>query len=99
MDKLIDIIGKRLNKHKIGESAHASEVVFKANEYLYKWLKCETEDVRAAKLVNGFLTVNVGNAVWGQEMWNVHSTLLKKLQNDFGKKSVGKIIIKSLTIT
>ncbi len=98
MEKIGNIIGKRLNQHKLGESASASEVIYKANEYLSKTLKCEAEDVRATTLKNGILWVKVGNAGWAQETWGVTAPLLKKLHNEYGKNCVKKIRTKSLTL-
>ena len=60
---LIDgiIINKRLNQHQIAQSARASEIVFKANQHINKWLKCETDEARAMTLKDGVLWV--GTAV------------------------------------
>ncbi|MBN2087153.1 hypothetical protein JW758_02295 [Candidatus Peregrinibacteria bacterium] len=91
MDKIGNIIGIRLNQHKLGESARASEVIYKANEYLCKTLKCEADDVRACQLKNGILWVRVGNATWGQEVWGVTSLLLKTLHNEYGSTLVKRI--------
>lgn len=98
MDKISNIVGKRLNQHQIGDSARASEVVFKANQHLSVWLKCEKEEVNAIKIVNGILTVGVGNATWGQEVYGVNRKLLRKLQEEFGEKYIQKVVTKSLTL-
>ena len=91
MDRIGNIIGIRLIQHKLGESARASEVIYKANEYLSKTLKCEAEDVRATSLKDGVLWIKVGSAVWGQETWGVTAPLLKKLHNEYGTNIVKKI--------
>ncbi len=98
MDKIGNIIGKRLNQHKLGESARASEVINKANQYLSKTLKCEAEDARATTLKDGILWIKVGSATWGQEVWGTTAPLLKKLHGEYGKNSVKKIRTKSLTL-
>ena len=97
MEQIGNIIGKRLNQHKIAESARASEVVYKANQYLSQWLKCETVDARVTSLKNGILWVGTGNAVWSQETQGVASPLLKKLQDEYGKTYVKKIRIRSIS--
>lgn len=91
MDKLGKIIEKRLNQHKIGDSARASEVLHNANQFLSKKLQCNDNEVRAVKIKNGILTIGVLNSIWGQEVWGIISLLLKKLQNDFGETYVKKI--------
>jgi len=98
MEQIGNIINKRLNQHQLGESARASEVIFKANQYLSQWLKCEFEDARASVLKNGVLWIGTGNASWAQEVRGVSETLLKKLQNEYGKTFVSKVRTKSLTI-
>ena len=95
MEKIAGIIGRRLNQHKLGESARASEVIYKANEYLSKTLKCEAEDVRATTLKDGVLWIKVGSAVWGQEAWGVTASLLKKLHGEYGNSIVKKIRTKT----
>jgi len=96
MEKIGDIIGKRLNHHQIANSARAAEVVFKANQFLAKTLKCETEDVRANSLKDGILWVGTANAAWSQETQGITSPLLKKLQDEYGKTYVKKIRIRSI---
>jgi len=98
MDKLSDLIQKRLNQHKIGDSALASEIVFKANQYISIWLKCEVDEVRAYKFQNGILHINVFNSVWSQEAWGISEKLLSKLKSDFSENFVKKIVIKCLTL-
>ncbi|MBU0578081.1 DUF721 domain-containing protein [Patescibacteria group bacterium] len=95
MEKISNIVGKRLNQHKIGDSARASEAIFKANQYLSQWLKCEYEDARAYKLKDGILWVGTGNATWSQEVWSVSNSLLKKMQEEYGKDYIKKICIRS----
>ena len=97
MDKLSDIVGKRLNHHNIGETARASEVVFKANQYLAKTLKCEKEDAKVTSLKDGILWIGTGSAVWSQETQGVTSPLLKKLQDEYGETYVKKVMIRSIT--
>ena len=96
MDKIGEIIGKRLNQHKIGESARASEVIYKANQFLVKTLKCEAEDARATSLKDGILWIGTGNAVWSQETQGIANPLLKKLQGEYGETYVKKIRIRSI---
>jgi predicted nucleic acid-binding Zn ribbon protein len=97
VEQLGQIINKRLNQHQIGESARASEVVFKANQYLSSWLKCEHDEVRAMSLNNGALHIGSGSAVWSQETRNISDPLLKKLQDEYGKTYITKIRIRSIT--
>jgi hypothetical protein len=97
MEQIGSIIGKRLNHHQIAESARASEIVYKANQYLSQWLKCEIGDARVISLKGGILWVGTGNAVWSQETRNVSDPLLRKLQDEYGKTYVKKIRIRSIT--
>jgi len=98
MEQIGNIVNKRLNQHQIGESARASEVIFKANQYLSQWLKCEFEDARAVLLKNAVLWIGTGNASWAQEVRGVSERLLKKLQEEYGKSFINKVRTKSLTI-
>ena len=95
MDKIGNLIKVRLNQHKLGESAQASNIIHKANVYLGKLLNCSTQDVKAYRLSNGILSVRVDNAVWGQEVWGVSSKLLKELQKEYGKNLIKKILTSS----
>jgi len=99
MKKLSDLIAKRLNQHKLGESSASSHVLSRANEYLAKWLKSMPEEVRAITLKNGILIVGVIQPVWGQEVWGIKRRLLATLQDEFGIKILQKIVTKSLTST
>jgi predicted nucleic acid-binding Zn ribbon protein len=98
MEQIGNIIGKRLNHHQISESARASAVVYKANQYLSTWLKCEKEDARATSLKDGILWIGTGNSAWSQEAQGVSSPLLKKLQDEYGKTYVKKVRIRSLNM-
>jgi hypothetical protein len=98
MEKAGNIIQRRLNHHQISESARAAEVVFKANQYLSTWLKCETEDARATSLKEGILWISTGSAVWSQEAHGVASPLLKKLQSEYGEMYVKKVRIRSVAM-
>lgn len=98
MDQIGNIIGKRLNHHQISESARASEVVYNANQYLAKTLKCEKEDAKVSSLKDGVLWIGTGNAGWSQEVYNISGPLLKKLQNEYGGIYVKKIRIRSVNM-
>ena len=97
MEKFSHLINIRLNQHKLGESARASEVVHKANQYLSKALCSEENEVRALKLERGVLWVGVLNSIWSQEVFSSIPSLLKLLQGAYGQTMVQKIRIKSLT--
>ena len=98
MEKLGMLVNKRMNQHKLGESARASELVNRANQLLSKWLKSEEHEVRAVSVKHGILSVNVGNSVWSQEVWGVKQKLLREIQSEYGKEKLNKIITKTLTI-
>ena len=53
MQELSELIKKRLNQHKLGTSSQASEVIFKANQYLRGWLSSTSVEVNATTLKNG----------------------------------------------
>ena len=93
MEKIGNLITRRLNQHKLGDSARASEAVYKANQYLGQWLRCDPGDVRAYQLKQGTLWIRTRNAAWGQETWAVTKPLLKKLQG----MGVRKIRTKSMS--
>ena len=98
MDKIGNIIGKRLNQHKIGDAARASEVIHMANQYLSRELKCESNDARAFQIKGGILWIKVNGSSWNQEVWSRSFPLLKKIQKEYGENFVKKIRTKSLTI-
>lgn len=98
MDKIGNIIGKRLNQHKLGESARASQVLLKANHLLREKLQCEEEEVRAFRLKDGVLYVGTAGSAWSQEVFHRQADLLREIREEHGPKSVLKIVIKSLTI-
>jgi hypothetical protein len=97
MQELSELIKKRLNQHKLGTSSQASEVIFKANQYLKGWLSSTPAEVNATVLKNGVLWVEVGHSSWGQEVWGISSLLLKRLQEEYGESMIHKICTKGLT--
>lgn len=97
MDKLGDIIGKRLNQHKLGDAARASEIVYHANVSLHKRLNCTDDDVRAFRLKDGVLYVGTIGSAWSQEVFHQQEGLLEEIQKQHGPKSIVKIVIKGLT--
>ncbi|MBN1258737.1 hypothetical protein JXA05_03185 [Candidatus Peregrinibacteria bacterium] len=97
MEKIGNIVVRELNRHQIGHSAIAAEIVCKANRFLAKSLPRSTEEARALSLKDGILTIGTGSAAMGQEIWAASEPLLKKLQSEFGPKILFKIRIKSLT--
>ncbi len=98
MDKLSDVIKKRLNHHSLEPAAKAAMVVDAANELLQSyWAEAKTE-VRATKVEKGTLTIEVSHATWGSEVQMHSDKLLKALQSQYGDKMVQKIRIKTLTI-
>lgn len=97
MDKLTHLIGKRLNQHKLGNSAHASLVVNLANQLLHDRFKVDDTCVQALTLKEGILKIGTISSVWNQELWAYQAELLGELQRQYGQKSVVKIVITSLT--
>jgi len=98
MEKIGILINKRMNQHKLGESARASQLVHRANQLLSKWLKTEDHEVRAVTVKNGVLSINVNSSVWSQEVWGVKQKLLREIQSEYGKEKLNKIVTKTLTI-
>ncbi|MBN2307053.1 DUF721 domain-containing protein [Candidatus Peregrinibacteria bacterium] len=97
MDHIGAIIGKRLNQHHLGESARASQILVKANQFLQKRLQCEEDEVRAFRLKDGVLYIGTVGSVWSQEVFHEQEAMMKKIREEHGAKSVLKIVIKSLT--
>jgi hypothetical protein len=97
MDKLGIIITKRLNQHKLGDTAKASEILHKANASLQKRLQCADDEVRAFRLKDGVLYVGTVGSAWSQEVFYQQEGLMEEIRKDHGQKSVLRIVIKSLT--
>jgi len=97
MDKIGDLIGRRLNQHKLGESAKASLVVSKANDFLWKKLPDSEEEVRAFRLKDGVLYIGTVGAVWSQEVHGLKEKLMDEIHHEHGKNSVLRVVIKGLT--
>ncbi|MFH0838519.1 MAG: DciA family protein [Patescibacteria group bacterium] len=97
MDRIGAIIGKRLNQHKLGESARASEIVHRANKLLQEKLQCGDDEVRAFRLKDGILYVGTVGSAWSQEVFHHQEGLINEIRKAHGTKSVLKIVIKSLT--
>lgn len=91
MQKLTDIIGKRLNQHKLGDAAQASQVIFRSNQLLKAQFKVNSSELKAVQLKNGVLHVGSVSAVWSQEMWGYQADLLAELQEEFGKKLIQSV--------
>ena len=97
MDKIGDLIGKRLNQHNLGESARAAMVVAKANCFLREKFPESEDDFRAFRLKDGILYIGAHGAVWSQELSGHRGELMRAIHDEYGQKSVLKIVIKSLT--
>ncbi len=97
MDKLGEIINKRLNQHKLGDAARASEIVHHANVSLQKRLQCSDDEVRAFRLKDGILYVGTAGSAWGQEVFYQQEGLMEEIRKQHGSKSVIRIVIKGLT--
>jgi len=97
MDKIGDIVGKRLNQYKLGESARAAQIVMRANELFQGQLGCSEEEVRAFRLKDGVLYVGTVGSVWSQEVFQRQTGVMDEIRREHGSKSVLRIVIKSLT--
>lgn len=97
MDKIGVIITKRLNQHKLGESARASEIVHLANRLLNEKLKCDDAEVKAFRLKDGVLYVGTVGSAWSQEVFHQQEGLMEEIRKLHGPKSVIRIVIKGLT--
>ena len=96
MDKIGVVINKRLNQHKLGDTARASEILLKANKLLQQKLSCADDEVRAFRLKEGVLYVGTVGSAWSQEVFHQQEGLIKEIREEHGQKSVSKIVIKSL---
>jgi len=97
MDKIGSLVSKRLNQHKLGEAARASMVLNKANIFLQNKFPNAEGEVSAYRLKNGILFIGVMSSVWSQELWGYKERLIEEIHNEYGKNSVIKVVIKSLT--
>ncbi len=97
MDKLGQIVKKRLNQHKLGDSARASEILHLANLSLQKKLDCSDDEVRAFRLKDGALYVGTAGSVWSQEVFHQREELMDEIRQKHGQKAVSRIVIKGLT--
>ena len=97
MDKLGIIVNKRLNQHKLGESARASEILHGVNVSLQKKLDCNDDEVKAFRLKDGILYIGTGNSVWSQEVFQKREVLMDEIRQQHGQKAVIRIVIKGLT--
>jgi len=97
MDKLGEIINKRLNQHKLGDTARASEILHNANKSLQNRLQCSDDEVRAFRLKDGILYVGTVGSAWSQEVFHQQEGLMKEIREEHGPKSVLRIVIKGLT--
>lgn len=95
MEKLSDLIGKRLHQHKLGEVSKAASVLHSADALLYKKFQTDATQLKALHLKNGTLTIGTASSVWSQELWGYQETLLKQLNHMHGEKSVVKIRLQS----
>jgi len=90
------IIEKRLNQHKLGDSARASQVINLANNFLEEHFKNCSDDLRALTLKDGVLKIGSRSSVLSQELWHHQEVLLQKIRSSYGVKVVNKILITSL---
>jgi len=97
MEKIGNIIGTQLNRHNIGRSAIAAEIIHKANRFLSKKISGGPEDARAMSLKDGILYIGTESAARSQEVWGITDPLLRELRKEFGENRVLKIRIKNLT--
>ncbi|PIZ73495.1 hypothetical protein COY07_01980 [Candidatus Peregrinibacteria bacterium CG_4_10_14_0_2_um_filter_43_11] len=97
MERLIDIAKKRLNQHRLGESAQAADVLFAAAAFLKNRFSIETDSVRPVQLSNTILWLSVKHAGWAQEVHGIADELLTQLQSRYGKKIITGIRTKYLT--
>jgi hypothetical protein len=97
MDKIGHLINKRLNQHKLGESAQASAILHFVNQELIGKLKADPNEMRALTLEKGVLWVGISHSAWGQELRGIQSHLLREIEKEYGAKKVLKIRTKGLT--
>jgi len=97
MDKIGDIIGKRLNQHKLGESARASAVLHKANAFLQGKLQCSDDEVNAFRLKDGVLYIGTAGSAWSQEVFHRQEELKNEVRGELGQKAILRVVIKGLT--
>lgn len=97
MDKINLIIKKRLNQHKLGDSAKAAQVLGQVNNLLHDELKCSDREIKALRLKDGTLYIGTAGAGWSQEVFLRREQLIEDVCKRHGAKTATKIIIKSLT--
>ena len=97
MERLVEIARRRLYQHKLGEVTQASLVLFTAQQFFRHHFIDEPDSVRASKLQNATLWLEVKNGVVAQEVRGLQTKLLADLQSRYGKTLVKKIVTKDLT--
>lgn len=90
-------MARRLNQHKLGDSARAASILHAANEFLQKKIQCSADEVRAFRLKDGILYVETLSAAWSQEVFYQREALMDEISSSHGKKALSRIIIKGLT--
>jgi len=97
MDKIGDIIGKRLNQHNLGESARAATVLHQANAFLQAKLQCTETEVHAFRIKDGVLYIGTAGAAWSQEVFLRQEELMDEVRGELGQKVIVRIVLKGLT--
>jgi hypothetical protein len=96
MDKLGDLIGRRMGDHHLGAAAKASEVLLFANQLLQE-SGILPRDAKAMTFKQGTLLIGVRNSLWAQEVRGLTLELAQKLQKKAGLMAPLKVRTKSLT--
>lgn len=98
MDRLNELINKRLNNYNMNISARAAEVIFFSNQLLANHLPDIKPPACAYRFKDGIIFISVKHSTVGQEVWGLQEKLLYDLKKRFGEQNIKKICIKSLTI-
>ncbi len=97
MEKLSDIMKRRLHQHRLGGESQASQVLFHAQQFFRHHFTEEPNAVRPLKLQNAILWVGVEHAPMAQEVRGITSKLMAELKSRFGERTVKQIRTKDLT--
>ena len=97
MEKLVEIIQRRLNQHKLGSVSEASQILFDAQTFFHHHFIDDPQLVRPLKIQNAVLWVGVQNASLSQEVRGILPQLMKQLHGRYGERLVKQIRTKSLT--
>ncbi|MFH0821044.1 MAG: DciA family protein [Candidatus Peregrinibacteria bacterium] len=97
MEKLSDIVQRRLHQYQLGGESRASQVLFHAQKFFHHHFIDDPNSVRPLKFQNAILWVGVEHASLAQEVRGISPKLLEELKIQYGATTIKQIRTKDLT--